>query len=80
MFPAGVVWNSENLSEEQMREVAEKVGFNETAFPLKSNKADIRIRYFTPGHEINLCGHATMATIYSLKTNGLLGDKTDITT
>jgi PhzF family phenazine biosynthesis protein len=77
--PAGVVLNGEDLSEEQMREVAEKVGFNETAFPLKSNNADIRIRYFTPGHEINLCGHATMATIYSLKTNGLLGDKTDFT-
>jgi PhzF family phenazine biosynthesis protein len=77
--PAGVVLNGEDLSEEQMQEVAEKVGFNETAFPLKSNNADIRIRYFTPGHEINLCGHATMATIYSLKTNGLLGDKTDFT-
>jgi PhzF family phenazine biosynthesis protein len=77
--PAGVVLNGEDLSEEQMQEVAEKVGFNETAFPLKSNNADIRIRYFTPGHEINLCGHATMATIYSLKTKGLLGDKMDFT-
>jgi PhzF family phenazine biosynthesis protein len=36
--PAGVVLNGEDLSEEQMREVAEKVGFNKTAFPLKSNK------------------------------------------
>lgn len=30
--PAGVVLDGENLNEEQMREVAEKVGFNETAF------------------------------------------------
>ncbi len=75
--PAGVVLDGENLTEEQMRELAEKVGFNETAFPLKSDKADLRIRFFTPGHEINLCGHATMATIYALKTKGLLGDKTD---
>ena len=60
--PAGIVLDGETLSEEQMREVAEKVGFNETAFPLRSDKADLRIRFFTPGHEINLCGHATMAT------------------
>ncbi len=59
--------------------MATKVGFNETAFPLKSDKADLGIRYFTPGHEINLCGHATMATIYALATKGLLEDKTDLT-
>lgn len=70
--PAGVVFNGDDLSEEQMLTIAEKVGFNETAFPLKSDKADLRIRYFTPGHEINLCGHATMATIYALQTKGLL--------
>jgi len=77
--PAGVVLDGENLNEEQMREVAEKVGFNETAFPLASDKADLRLRYFTPGHEINLCGHATIASIYALKTKGQLGDKTDLT-
>lgn len=70
--PAGVVFNGDDLSEEQMLTIAEKVGFNETAFPLKSDMADFRIRYFTPGHEINLCGHATMATIYALQTKGLL--------
>ncbi|RXZ79952.1 PhzF family phenazine biosynthesis protein [Paenibacillaceae bacterium] len=77
--PAGVVLDSEHLTAEQMRKTAEKVGFNETAFPLPSDKADLRIRFFTPGHEINLCGHATMATIYALKTRGLLGDRTDFT-
>ncbi|MCM3781697.1 PhzF family phenazine biosynthesis isomerase [Neobacillus mesonae] len=77
--PAGVVLHGDNLTEEEMRLVAEKVGFNETAFPLPSEKADFKIRFFTPGHEINLCGHATMATIYALKTKGLLGDKTELT-
>lgn len=77
--PAGVVLDGEYLTEEQMQEVARKVGFNETAFPLKSDKADLSIRFFTPGHEIDLCGHATMATIYALTTNGLLGDKTNFT-
>jgi len=77
--PAGVVLGDETLSEEQMREIAERVGFNETAFPMISDKADLRIRFFTPGHEINLCGHATMATLYALKTKGLLNDKTELT-
>lgn len=77
--PAGVILNGDDLTDEEMQEVALKVGFNETAFPVKSNIADLRIRYFTPGHEMNLCGHATMATIYALKTKGLLGDKTNFT-
>ncbi|MEQ2529406.1 PhzF family phenazine biosynthesis protein [Robertmurraya yapensis] len=77
--PAGVVLNGDELTEVEMQEIAFKVGFNETAFPVKSEVADLRIRYFTPGHEINLCGHATMATIYALKTRGLLGEKTDFT-
>ena len=62
-----------------MQEVALKVGFNETAFPVKSDVADIPIRYFTPGEEMDLCGHATMATIYALKSRGLLGEKMELT-
>ncbi|MCR2804107.1 PhzF family phenazine biosynthesis protein [Paenibacillus soyae] len=78
--PAGVVLlDGDDLTEEQMRQAAEAVGFNETAFPMKSDKADVRIRFFTPGHEINLCGHATMATIYALKTRGLLSDLAELT-
>ncbi|WP_019849972.1 PhzF family phenazine biosynthesis protein [Desulfitobacterium sp. PCE1] len=64
--PAGVVFDSDRLTEEQMQSIAKKVGFNETAFLLKSNKADLRIRYFTPGHEMNLCGHGTIASIFGL--------------
>lgn len=77
--PAGVVLNGADLTDEEMQEIALKVGFNETSFPVKSEVADFRIRYFTPGHEMNLCGHATMATVYALKTKRLLDDKTDFT-
>ncbi|MEH7238083.1 PhzF family phenazine biosynthesis protein [Bacillus sp. JJ1562] len=77
--PAGVVLNGDELTDAQMQEIAFKVGFNETAFPVKSEVADLRIRFFTPGHEMNLCGHATMATVYALKTKGLLGEKTELT-
>lgn len=75
--PAGVVLNVDDLTDTEMQEIALKVGFNETAFPVKSDVADLRIRFFTPGHEVNLCGHATIATIYALTTKGLLDDKKD---
>ncbi|RST56951.1 PhzF family phenazine biosynthesis isomerase [Siminovitchia terrae] len=70
--PAGVVLNGEDYTEEQMLAIASAVGFNETAFVVSSDIADFRIRYFTPGHEINLCGHATMGAVYALRMNGLL--------
>ncbi|MED4692358.1 PhzF family phenazine biosynthesis protein [Peribacillus frigoritolerans] len=75
--PAGVVLDADGLTEKEMQDIAMKVGFNETSFPMESDIADLRIRYFTPGHEMNLCGHATMATIHALKTRGLL-DKDEL--
>ncbi|MCG7337772.1 PhzF family phenazine biosynthesis isomerase [Staphylococcus sp. ACRSN] len=75
--PAGVVLNAEHLTEQLMQDIAYQVGFNETAFVQKSNISDLKLRYFTPGQEMNLCGHATIATIYALKTEGALPDKKD---
>ena len=75
--PAGVVLDADGLTEKEMQDIAMKLGFNETSFPMESDIADLRIRYFTPGHEMNLCGHATMATIHALKTRGLL-DKDEL--
>jgi len=77
--PAGVVLNADNLSDGQMQEIAYRVGFNETVFVVKSDKADLQIRYFTPGHEINLCGHGTVATLYSLKSKGIINKSDKIT-
>lgn len=70
--PAGVVLDADDLSDDQMLEIARRVGFNETSFIVKSKVANLRIRYFTPGHEMNLCGHATVACLYALTTKGLL--------
>ena len=76
--PAGVVIGEEQLSEEQMQKIAFNVGFNETVFIIKSDIADVKLKFFTPGHEINLCGHATMASLYCLKTRGLIEGKDHI--
>ena len=63
---AGVVLKSENLSVKQMKLIAKEVGFSETAFVSSSNVADFKVRFFTPSEEVNLCGHATIATFYLL--------------
>ena len=68
--PAGVVLEAEGLSAVTMQSIAAEVGFNETVFVLPSDRASLRLRFFTPGHEIPLCGHATMASLYALKTSG----------
>lgn len=77
--PAGVVFDADHLSDAEMQQIAYEVGFNETVFVLKSEMADVRLRYYTPGHEINLCGHATMAALYGMKSRSLLEGKDAIT-
>lgn len=71
--PAGVVLATERLSDAAMQKVALAVRFNETAFVLPLAVTDVRIRYFTPGHEVNLCGHATVAAFIALHRLGLFG-------
>ncbi|HDR3489401.1 PhzF family phenazine biosynthesis isomerase [Bacillus wiedmannii] len=77
--PAGIVLDADGLTEEEMQRIAEKVGFNETSFVLYSEVADIRMRYFTPRFEMDLCGHGTVGTIYALRERGLLEEKTNLT-
>ncbi len=79
--PAGVVLEADGLSEKQMMFISKKVGFSETAFVQKSDKADYKVRFFTPVDEVNLCGHATIATYYLMwkkrqAKNGFLKQET----
>lgn len=64
---AGVYINADHLSDEEMQEIAKEVGYSETAFVLKSTKADFKVRFFTPMNEVDLCGHATVATFNLLR-------------
>ena len=64
--PAGVMLNADNFSEAQMQAIAKAVGFNESCFVCSSDVADVRLRYFTPSYETDLCGHATMAAVNAL--------------
>ncbi|MDT2047087.1 PhzF family phenazine biosynthesis protein [Priestia flexa] len=73
--PAGVVFHADSLTDHEMQLVATKAKFSETAFILPSSSADLHIRYFTPGQEVDLCGHATIASIYALYTNNMLSKR-----
>ncbi|HDR4731034.1 TPA: PhzF family phenazine biosynthesis isomerase [Bacillus cereus] len=77
--PAGIVLDADGLTEEEMQRIAEKIGFNETTFVLSSEVAHIRMRFFTPGFEMYLCGHGTVGTIFALRERGLLEEKSNLT-
>jgi len=64
--PAGVIFGGGAYTDDEMQTVAKTVGFNECCFICPSDKADIRLRYFTPGYETPLCGHATIGSIAAL--------------
>lgn len=53
------------ISDELMQNIAKENMFSETAFTVKE-ETGYRLRWFTPGGEIDLCGHATLATAYVL--------------
>lgn len=64
--PAAVILDSENLCENDMQKIAKIIGFSETAFVMNSNCADFKVRFFTPSEEVDLCGHATIGTFFTL--------------
>ena len=71
---AGVVPAAEGLTEAQMRAAARELGASETAFvlPPTDAAADRRLRCFSPTHEVDLCGHATVAAHAHLHETGAL--------
>jgi PhzF family phenazine biosynthesis protein len=70
--PAAVMPLQEWLPDEILQAIALENNLSETAFtiPDASGEADFELRWFTPGLEIKLCGHATLASGHVL-----LGDR-----
>lgn len=63
--PAAVVPLTEWLPYEVMQQIAAENNLSETAFFIPEND-HFHIRWFTPKAEVNLCGHATLATAHIL--------------
>jgi PhzF family phenazine biosynthesis protein len=63
--PAAVCVLGKWLPDEMMQNIAVENNLSETAFTVKEGDA-YHLRWFTPGGEIDLCGHATLATSFVL--------------
>lgn len=63
--PAAVIPLEHWLDDATMQAIAEENNLSETAFFVPEH-GDYRIRWFTPNEEVELCGHATLASAYVL--------------
>lgn len=63
--PAGVCVLPERVTEEWMQNVAREMNLSETAFLIKQDNG-YNLRWFTPTIEVDLCGHATLASAHIL--------------
>ena len=75
--PAAVLVLDEAASEDWMQAVAAENNLSETAFCVPSQPDDSGpvwgLRWFTPAAEVDLCGHATLATAHVLFELGSVG-------
>jgi len=71
--PAGVVLlDSDTFPKEAlMLDIAAELRYSETAFIRRHSAQEFTIRYFTPKAEVELCGHATIASFFLLHRKGL---------
>lgn len=79
--PAAVVLPDAPLDDDTMQAIAREMNLSETAFVVAGGEPDggaapdadaWRLRWFTPTTEIDLCGHATLATAHALWEEGRL--------
>lgn len=74
--PAAVVLLETALPDAVMQQIAAENNLSETAFLCPASaaaraEADFSLRWFTPTHEVALCGHATLASAWVLMNAGL---------
>ena len=71
--PAGVVLLGDETFPDArlMTQVAAELRYSETAFVRRLSATEYHLRYFTPKAEVELCGHATIATFSLLHSLGI---------
>ena len=70
--PAAVCLLPAAREDDWLQAVAAEMNLSETAFLRPHPDGGYRLRWFTPTHEVDLCGHATLASAHVLWTEGLL--------
>jgi PhzF family phenazine biosynthesis protein len=72
--PAPVVLDARGMTDDEMRAVAARSG-HESAFvlpPPAGSTVDLRLRFWVPNHEMEMCGHATVGALWLLASRGAL--------
>ena len=69
--PAAVCWLESEAETAWMQSVAREMNLSETAFVRRLSDG-LELRWFTPTMEVDLCGHATLATAKALWSDGLV--------
>lgn len=69
--PAAVCILEKEMPDRTKQEIASRINLPETAFLLRE-KGLFGLRWFTPETEVDLCGHATLASAHILFTLGIL--------
>jgi len=69
--PAAVCLLAKPAGKRWMLNVTREMNLSETAF-LNKERSGYRLRWFTPTAEVDLCGHATLASAHVLWEEGLL--------
>lgn len=69
--PAAVCLLEQSRDDVWLQNVAREMGMSETAF-LQPERDGYRLRWFTPTMEVDLCGHATLASAHVLYETGTL--------
>jgi PhzF family phenazine biosynthesis protein len=64
--PAAICPLEEWLPDEQLQAIATENNLSETAYFVPANGDGFQLRWFTPASEMDLCGHATLASAYVL--------------
>jgi predicted PhzF superfamily epimerase YddE/YHI9 len=78
--PAAVCVLEEPLDDARMQSVAFELGIAETAFVTPTDDpVAFGLRWFTPTVEVDLCGHATLASAHALREAGRLDDAATVT-
>ncbi|MBF1155695.1 MAG: PhzF family phenazine biosynthesis protein [[Eubacterium] sulci] len=62
--PAAICIMDSWISDELMMNITKENNLSETAFAVKTDKSRYHLRWFTPGGEIDLCGHATLGAAF----------------
>ena len=75
--PLAVVFDADDLSAAQMRQIANWTNLSETTFVLRPTRAgaDYRVRIFTPGAELPFAGHPTIGTAHALLEMGAIAPR-----